>query len=256
MSATREPACDLLVVSAHTDDAEIGLGGALAAFAAAGRRAWALDLTRGELGSNATPDERWAEAGAASAELGLTGRVQLELPDGFIDASDAGQVAALGAMLRRLRPRWVATAPEPRRHPDHVATPALVEKAVFHARLSAWRPETPAHRVWTDGARLPEAAATWRAEAVFATCPVGEPASLIVDVTEHWAAKRRALDRYRSQFAREEGRRATMINDPAFLEEIERRARAWGRRAGVAYAEALASAAAPLVTDLTREPWR
>ncbi len=54
--------CDLLVISPHTDDAEIGLGGTIATLAARGRKVWAVDLTRGELGTNATPDQRWQEA--------------------------------------------------------------------------------------------------------------------------------------------------------------------------------------------------
>ena len=81
----RSAACDLLVVSPHSDDAEIGMAGTLALLASRGRRVWVVDLTRGELGSNATPDERWAEATAAAAVLGLAGRLQLELPDGFVD---------------------------------------------------------------------------------------------------------------------------------------------------------------------------
>ena len=95
-----QPACDLLVVSPHPDDAEIGVGGLLAALCAQGRRVWALELTRGELGTNAEPQERWEESVAAAKVLGLTGRVQLQLPDGFIDANDQGQVAAVVAESR------------------------------------------------------------------------------------------------------------------------------------------------------------
>ncbi len=61
--------CDLLVISSHTDDAEIGLGGTIRLLADQGRGVWAVDLTGGELGTNATPDERWAEAEKASAVL-------------------------------------------------------------------------------------------------------------------------------------------------------------------------------------------
>ena len=46
-----------------------------------------------------------------------------------------------------------------------------------------------------------------------------------------------------------------MINDAAFLEKIERRARSWGRRAGVELAEAFAGEAVPVLDDLPREPW-
>ena len=56
------PGCDLLCISPHTDDAEIGLGGTLRLLVERGRRVVVCDLTRGELGSNATAEERWAEA--------------------------------------------------------------------------------------------------------------------------------------------------------------------------------------------------
>ena len=40
---------DLLCIAAHTDDAEIALGGTLRLLAAAGRSVWVCDLTQGEL---------------------------------------------------------------------------------------------------------------------------------------------------------------------------------------------------------------
>ena len=46
----------------HPDDLEIGLGGTLAKHAALGHSVGLCDLTRGEMGSNGTPDERVKEA--------------------------------------------------------------------------------------------------------------------------------------------------------------------------------------------------
>lgn len=256
MSGTlTDSGCDLLVISPHSDDAEIGLGGALRLLADRKRRIWALDLTRGELGTNATPDERWSEAEAASAVLGLTGRLQLTLPDGFIDHRDREQVAQVVAVLRRLRPRWVVTAPDAVRHPDHVETPLLVGKAVFMAGLQAWQPSLGDHRLWSAGESLPAAVERWRIEARFAVCADGEAPSVLFDVGAVWPEKMRALACYASQFGRDAGRAATMINDPAFLERIERRARTWGRRAGVELAEAWRSTAAPVVQDLPGDRW-
>lgn len=248
-------ACDLLVVSPHPDDAEIGLGGAMATLSARGRSVWALELTRGELGTNATPPERWQESVAAARELGLAGRAQLSLPDGFIDAADREQAAALVAVIRRLRPRWLVTAPEPRRHPDHQATPGLVGRAVFLARLAAWQPPLPDVRVHAAGP-LPEPAERWEVQTVAHVTPEDGRPSLLLDVGAHWPAKLAALACYGSQLVRAEGRRATAINDPAFLERIEDRARRWGRLGGVARAEALTTTHVPVVADLPGEPWR
>jgi bacillithiol biosynthesis deacetylase BshB1 len=250
-----EHGCDLLVISPHTDDAEIGLGGTLALLAGRGRRVWAADLTRGELGSNATVDERWREAEAASAVLGLAGRIQLTLPDGFIDPHDPEQAGAVASVIRSLRPRWIVTAPDAVRHPDHVATPALVARAAFLSRLAAWQPSQPAHRTWGGGGALPAPAQTWTAETIFGVCGDAETPSLYFDVTAAWERKQQALACYASQFERTPGRRATMINDAAFMERIERRARAWGRRAGCTFAEALRTAAAPVHDDLPAKRW-
>ena len=73
---------DLLVFGPHPDDIEIGLGGTVARHAARGDRVGLCDLTRGELGSNGTPDEREAEAEAARAVLGARWRINLRWPDG------------------------------------------------------------------------------------------------------------------------------------------------------------------------------
>lgn len=249
------PGCDLLVVSPHPDDAEIGVGGLLAALCDRGRRVWALELTRGELGTNAQPDERWAESVAAAGVLGLAGRIQLQLPDGFIDANDQGQAAALVAVIRRLRPAWLVTAPEPRRHPDHQATPGLAARAVFLARLSTWQPELPPLRCH-GAARLPEPVDRWETVTTAHVTPEDEHPSLLFDISGHWERKLAALACYRSQLRRDDGRRATVINDPAFLQRIEDRARRWGRQAGVAFAEVLTTQQVPVVDDLPREPWR
>lgn len=247
--------CDLLVISPHTDDAEIGLGGAIALLTGRGRRVWAADLTRGELGSNATSDERWQEAEQASAILGLAGRIQLTLPDGFIDPLDREQAGAVAAVIRSLRPRWIVTAPDAVRHPDHVATPDLVARAAFLARLAAWQPGAPEHRTWSGGEPLPDAAETWAVETLLAVCGDNEAPSLYFDITGAWERKQQALACYASQFERAPGRRATMINDAAFMERIERRARTWGRRAGCAFAEALCTRAAPVHDDLPGARW-
>ena len=49
---------DLLAFGPHPDDIEIGMGATVALHAADGRRVGLCDLTRGELGSNGTPEER------------------------------------------------------------------------------------------------------------------------------------------------------------------------------------------------------
>ncbi len=248
------PDCDLLVISPHTDDVEIALGGTLRTLADRGRGVWACDLTRGELASNADPDERWGEAARASGILGLTGRLQLSLPDGFINATDRTQVTAVVWVLRRLQPRWVLTAPEARRHPDHLATPDLVRRAVFLARLRNLTSPEPDARWWGERP-VCDCAATWIPEVVGDTCLDDAAPDLFFDITSAWEAKLAALDCYESQFRRDGDRHPTAINDPDFRIRLDDRARHWGRRAGVDRAEALSLRGRPVLGDLPSERW-
>jgi bacillithiol biosynthesis deacetylase BshB1 len=252
---SNESRCDLLVISPHTDDAEIALGGTLRLLANQGRKVWVADLTRGEIATNATVDERWQEAFEASKILGLAGRLQLELPDGFVDRTDQHHVGQVVALLRRLCPRWVVTAPNPARHPDHIETPGLVEKALFMARLRGWQPELAAHHLWPGGEALPAAVDRWAVASNGAVCGEGDRPDLIFDVSTTWSAKMAAIDCYQSQLQRQSQRTATMINDPSFLDKIERRAKALGWDSGVELAEAITVVQCPVVDDLPTESW-
>jgi bacillithiol biosynthesis deacetylase BshB1 len=248
------PATDLLCIAAHTDDAEIGIGATLSLLSRRGRSVRVCDLTRGEMATNATPDQRWREAEAASQVLGLTGRVQLALPDGFLSPDDAQQVAPVVAVLRRLRPRWVVVAPDPTRHPDHLVAPRLVQRACFLARLVGFVAAGGEERWWPQIPDLTPAA-TWIPEALFEVCPDNADPTLVFDVGTTWEVKLRALACFASQFSREDHRRPTYINSAEFQARIETRGRAWGARAGVEYGEALRSRALPVLDDLPRERW-
>ena len=215
-----------------------------------------VDLTRGELGSNATPEERWAEASEASGILGMEGRLQFSLPDGFVNATDREHLLSVVWAIRTFRPRWLVSAPDPVRHPDHVATAELVERAAFLARLAELHALAPKYLRWEGGAEIPETADLWIVPTVLSVCPANENPSLLFDVTEQWSTKEDSLHCYASQFQRSEDRRPTMINDGSFLERIQRRARNWGRRAGCQYAEAFCTSAVPVLHDFPEIEWR
>ena len=64
---------DVLVFGPHADDIEIGLGGTVARHATEGLRVGLCDLTRAELSSNGTPEQRLVEAEAAAGYSELCG---------------------------------------------------------------------------------------------------------------------------------------------------------------------------------------
>lgn len=136
---------DLLVFGPHPDDIEIGFGGAAALHAARGFRVGLCDLTRGELGSNGTVDERLDEAEAARAVLGADWRLNFGWPDGgpYDTPAHADDVVRL---VRAARPEVVALPYWNDRHPDHRAASEMLARAVFKAGLRRYLPSVEAWR--------------------------------------------------------------------------------------------------------------
>lgn len=237
---------DLLVFGPHPDDAELGAGGCIALHARRGRRVGIIDLTRGELASNGSVEERLAEAREAADRLGAAFRLNLGLPDRGL-AADAEQLARVVAVLRRFRPAVVLVPWAEDRHPDHGAAARLVEEACFSGGLPRYRPETEPHR--------PAAVYYYPVN-----CRNFQP-NLIVDITPVQAIKMVAVRAYRSQFGpRGSGigpRVDTPLTDPSYLRHIEARDSYWGSLIGAAWGEGLVvkgktAVAADLVTGTFR----
>ena len=215
-------AVDLLVFGPHPDDIEIGLGGTIARHTANGFRVGLCDLTAGELGTNGTVDQRLAEAEAARVELGAMWCENLRWPDREIGKHPSQMDDAVG-LIRRHRPRAIALPYWSDRHPDHEAASALLTEAAFNIALRRYRAEGDA----------------WKAEWIcyYFINDAATP-SFVIDVSDHYDRKRRALDCHMSQFRRvERETAATRLNVPAFRQLIESRDAQFGALAGVAWAE-------------------
>ena len=216
---------DLLVFGPHPDDLEIGMAGTILRHTTAGKRVGLCDLTRGEMGSNGTPDERLAEAEAARVVLGAALRMNLELPDGWLRPDDQSQVRTVASCIRRLRPKTIAAPYWRDRHPDHVTASKLVTHAVFKSGLRRYR----------DAPGDP-----WRVDWVvyyFINNDDAAP-SFVIDVTAHYARKKASMACHRSQFA-PSGSSATntRLTTPLFMQLVESRDARFGAQVGVPYAE-------------------
>jgi bacillithiol biosynthesis deacetylase BshB1 len=217
-------AVDLLVFGPHPDDIEIGLGGSVARHVSQGFRVGMCDLTAGEMGSNGTIEERLAEAEAARAVLGAVWRVNLRWPDRAI-GSRPDHARSAAELIRRSRPRTVALPYWSDRHPDHVTASHLLTEAVFNAGLrryeadgEAWKPDWICYYFINDS-----------------TAP-----SFVIDVSDHYEVKRRALACHVSQFRpRDANAAATRLTSPRFQQLVESRDAQFGAAAGVAFAEGL-----------------
>src|SRR5262245_49579220 len=215
---------DLLAFGPHPDDIEIGIGGIVAKHAALGFRVGLCDLTAGEMGSNGTVDERLAEAEAARQVLGAAWRVNLRLPDRAIGTSPDHQRSVAG-LVRSVRPKVVAIPYWVDRHPDHVAASHLLTESVFSAGLrryqaegEAWKPESVCYYFINDMAAP----------------------SFVVDVSDSYETKRRALACHVTQFQPSQSDAvATRLTSVRFRQLIESRDAQFGAAAGVAFAEGL-----------------
>lgn len=230
---------DVLAIGAHPDDVELGVGGLLHKLSQRGRRVVILDLTRGEMGTRGTVEERAAEGEAAARILGAAARDTVGLPDGGL-ANTTEQQRRLIPFFRLYRPSVVLAHGQPDRHPDHLAAHALVRDANFFSGL----------------ARIDTGLEPYRAPAVYFYRPYYdfEMPKLIVDISEHMDAKMAALRAHASQFYNPAyGESNTLISSKAFWDGIETRAAYWGSQIGARYGEPLFSLG-PIAFDLLAEP--
>lgn len=224
----------LVVFGPHPDDAEIGAGGVLALHAARGERAAIVDLTRGELGSSGTPEQRLAESGAAAGILGVD-RYNAGLPDGRITGTPEQERRCV-ELIRELRPQTVAIPWREDMHPDHVGAYHVLTQAVFKAALRRYDAGGEPHRV---------------ARTVFYFINGGGEPSFVVDITPYWGRKSESLFAHHSQFGREEGAPATRLSSPTgLLYLVEARCRYFGARIGVEFAEGFITTQPPATAGL------
>jgi N-acetylglucosamine malate deacetylase 1 len=212
---------DLLAFGPHPDDIEIGMGGTIVRHADHGVRVGLCDLTAGEMGSNGTVEERLAEAEAARVVLGAVWRFNLRWPDRGIGGAD--QVKTAVTMIRRARPRTVAIPYGSDRHPDHVAASRVLTEAVFSSGLRRFEPSS----------------APWKPSHVcYYFINDSAPPSFVIDVSDAYDRKRRALACYVSQFRPPDTDAVrTRLTSPRFQQLIESRDAQFGALAGVAFAE-------------------
>jgi LmbE family N-acetylglucosaminyl deacetylase len=219
------PSC-ALAVFAHPDDPEVGCGGTLARWTAAGAEVHLVIANRGDKGSSdpaTDPDqlaeERAEEVARAAQVLGLASVEHLGYPDGDLD-NEAPLRARLIEIIRRRRPDALV-APDPTavffgdsyiNHRDHRQLGWAVLDSLVPAASPLYVPDAgPAHQV-----DLVLLAGTLQADA--------------------WVDIDAVLDVKVAATACHESR---LGSDPSLVATIlEQRAAEEGARAGVAHAEA------------------
>lgn len=218
---------DILAFGAHPDDVELGAGALLAKQTSLGSKVGIIDLTRGELGTRGTVEDRNAEAAEAAKILGLLVRENLDLKDGFLKNDSESQIAVI-KKIRQYQPDIVICNAPYDRHPDHGKGSDLVAEAVFYSGLrkietelkgkmqECWRPRLILHYIQF----LPL-----------------EP-TVVIDVSGFMDKKMQSVLAYKTQFYNPNSNEpGTVISSKGFLESVTYRAQDLGRIIGVEHAE-------------------
>lgn len=222
---------DLLVMTVHPDDAELGAGGTIAKYIAEGKTVGMIDLTRGELGTRGTAEIRAQEASRAAEILGVQVRENLGLRDGFFANDEENQLAIIRA-IRKYQPEIVITNALDDRHPDHGRASKLVNDALFLSGLR--RIETQDEQGQAQEAFRP------RLQLQLIQDKYIQP-DIILDITPFWDKKEQSILAYTSQFnvsdTADDKEPQTYISNPDFMESTRGRAAEFGRNIQVKYAE-------------------
>ena len=245
-------AVDILAIAAHRDDVEQTCGGTLLKMAQSGRSTGILDLTRGEMGTRGSSEEREQEAQRAARILKASWRQALDIPDGKVENTWANRLK-VAAIIRRLTPRVVILPYWLGRHPDHYTTSVLGYEACFLAGLTKLGIAESLRREGTDLSGIPEA--PYRPyKIIYASLYYDVRPTFVVDITDQFEARFESLMAYKSQFSDQEAGKDIFPAYEEIRDRIHSMARFYGMLAGVRYAEPFVQKEVGLVDDLLSIP--
>lgn len=218
-----EKPLDVLIVAPHPDDAELGMGGAIAKMRSDGWRVGVLDLTSGEPTPFGSVELRERETAAATNLLDLSWRHNAGLINRSLEATLEARALVAG-IIRQTRPRWLFAPYWEDSHPDHLAATQIVEAARFWAKLSHTDlPGEPHHP-----------------ERIFHYYCIHLRAAVvpafILDISDQWEKKLASIRCYESQFIT--GRPS---ESPTLVDRFRDDAAYWGRLINRRYGEPYAA---------------
>lgn len=221
-----ESRVDVLLFGAHPDDVEWGAGGTALKLKETGTSFGIVDLTRGEMGSRGTTEERDKEAKTAASEIGALFRENLGLPDCEVVDSVENR-RQIASVIRRWRPRLVLAPYWEDRHPDHAATGHLIRNAAVYCTLRKSNDLNPPHKP--------------SAYLYYLLHHFTHP-GMVVDISDVYHRKLELLRIHASQFAKTaEGFGVLPLGMSDYLFGLESRDRFFGSLIGVHHGEAFVS---------------
>lgn len=249
---------DILALAAHRDDVEQTCGGTLLKMAQRGLRTGILDLTRGEMGTRGSAEERAREAEDAAKILCTSWRQALDIPDGRVENTWENRLKVV-RVLRQQRPRVVILPYWKGRHPDHYTASVLGYEACFLAGLAKLDLDASVAAGDEPGNIASKASAAESLphrpfKIIYATLYYDVRPTFVVDITEQFEARLQALMAYKTQFSDQEAGTGIFPARDQIRSRTEAMARFYGMLGGVTYAEPFLQKEVGLVEDLTLIP--
>lgn len=218
---------DILAIAAHPDDVELSCGGTVAKCIAEGKKVGIIDLTEGEMGTRGSRELRREEAEEACRIFGASVRENMKFRDAFFKNDEDHQLQLI-KKIRQYRPDIVLTNAPDDRHSDHGRAALLVKDAFFLSGLA---------KIETSNDGIAQEAYRPRVLYHFIQSKILDP-DFVVDVSEHWDTKMKAIKAYKSQFFDPNSKEPeTFISSPGFMKMIEARGIEWGHAIGAQYGE-------------------
>jgi N-acetylglucosamine malate deacetylase 1 len=258
-SVPLSPSLDILAIAAHRDDVEQTCGGTLLKAAQRGQRTGILDLTKGEMGTRGTAEDRAKEADDAGEILGVSWRRALDIPDGRVENTWENRLKVASA-IRETRPRVLILPYWKGRHPDHYTVSVLGYEACFLAglaKLGTTSQSSEASETAVQGlpAHLPPHLPPHRPfKIIYATLYYDIRPTFVVDISEQFEGKFASILAYKSQFSDQEAGRDLFPAHDEIRARIDAMARFYGMLGGVTYAEPFLQKEVGLVEDLLTIP--
>lgn len=256
-SAGEDSLLDILAIAAHRDDVEQTCGGTLLKMAERGHRTGILDLTRGEMGTRGSAEDRTREAGDAARILRVGWRSALDIPDGRVENTWENRIK-VARVIREQRPRVVILPYWQGRHPDHYTAATLGYEACFASGLAKLEIQG------TDGdeaSRQPAATSSTNSLAphrpfkvIYASLYFDVRPTFVVDISEQFEARFQSLMAYKTQFSDQEAGKGIFPAQAEIRARIEAMARFYGMLGGVDFAEPFIQKEVGLVDDLLMIP--
>jgi bacillithiol biosynthesis deacetylase BshB1 len=221
---------DILAIGVHPDDVELGCSGTIINELKNGKKVGIVDMTQGELGTRGTTETRYSEAANAAMLMGVQVRENLKMRDGFFENDEAGKLKLISA-IRKYQPDIIIGNVLHDRHPDHGRAGKMIAECSFLSGLA--KIETK-----DEGGN---AQARWRPSYVLHYIQdwYHEP-DLLIDISDVFEQRMLAVQAYSTQFHSTDNNNnepQTYISTPDFLDSVIARARMFGKRIGVKYAE-------------------